>query len=158
MAESIGGLSSIADIPADSIRESLRRTMVMGLPVTVAERPTFYFQDASDYLREDLEGSPWDWTATPVVNVHTEPVQVLCAYEYFSPLGRQGAFYTEVGEFNPTTLVLTMFEDEFNDVFGFAYVTVGPDDTKWWFRTWKPAISLGALTVYQVHCSATGAE
>ena len=158
MAESIDGVASIANIPTGTVRDNLRATMVMGLPDVETERPTFVFEDDKTWTREDMEGSPWDWTATPVVNIQKGSIQVLCAYEYFSPLGRQGAFYTEVGEFNPTTLVLSMFETEFSDVFGFSYVTVGPDDTRWYFRTWKPAVSLNDLTLYEVHTAATGAE
>jgi hypothetical protein len=158
MAEEIGGLSSIANIPADDLRESLRRTMVMGMPETVADRPTFYFEGEQTYADADLEGSPWDWTDTPSSDTAKDPAQVLCAYEFFSPLGRQGAFLTEVGEFNPTTVVLTMFEDEFNTIYGFTYCTIGPSDQRWYFRFFKPSVGLGTLTVYQVHCVATGIE
>ena len=158
MASTIDGRPSIANIPTGVIRENLRATMVLGLPETVAERPTFFFEDDKTWTRQDMEGSPWDWTACPPALVQKSSVQVLCAYEFFAPLGRQGAFLTEVGEFNPTTLVLTMFEEEHDEVDGFNFVTVGPDDTKWWFRTWKPAVSLNDLTVYEVHTAATGAE
>ena len=158
MAQSIEGVPSIANIPTGTVRDNLRATMVMGLPEIETDRPTFYFDDDKTWTREDMEGSPWDWTATPVSNVQKSPIQVLCAYEYFSPLGRQGAFYTEVGEFNPTTLVISMFEEEFGEVFGFAHVWVGPGDTQWWYRTWKPAVGLNDLTLYEVTCTATGAE
>jgi hypothetical protein len=65
---------------------------------------------------------------------------------------------TEVGEFNPTTVVLTMFEDEFNTAYGFTYLTIGPSDQRWYFRFFKPAVGLNDLTVYQLHCVATGTE
>jgi hypothetical protein len=158
MAEKIGGIDSIAVIPTSDLRETLRRTMVMGLPTTVSERPTFYFRGEKTYDDADLEGSPWDWTVAPTTDTAADPVQVLCAYEFFSPLGRQGSFLTEVGEFNPTTVVLTMFEDEFNAVYGFTYMTIGPSNQSWYFRFFKPAIGLNDLTVYQLHCVATGTE
>ena len=158
MAESIGGRDSIANIPTAALRETLRRTMVMGLPETVSERPTFYFDGEQDYTLEDREGSPWDWTATPTADTSGPPVQALCAYEFFSPLGRQGSFQTEVGEFNPTTVVFTMFEDEFNTVYGFTYATIGPSSQKWYFRHFKPAIGLNDLTVYEMTCVATGRD
>lgn len=156
MADTIGGVASIANIPTDALRETLRQTMVMGLPQIVSERPTFYFEGEKTYADADLEGSPWDWTDTPATDTSADPVQVLCAYEFFSPLGRQGSFLTEVGEFNPTTIVLTMFEDEFNTVYGFTYMEAGPSDQRWYFRFYKPAIGLNDLTVYQIHCVATG--
>ena len=158
MAESIGGRQSIANIPTDALRETLRRTMVMGLPENTAEQPTFFFEGKQDYALEDLEGSPWDWTATPTADTSGPSKQVLCAYEFFSPLGRQGSFLTEVGEFNPTTVVFTMFEDEFAETYGFTYATIGPSGQKWYFRHYRPAIGLNDLTVYQVTCVATGVK
>ena len=158
MAEAINGRSSIASIPTASLRETLRQTMVMGMPATASERPTFYFEGEKTFAGADLEGSPWDWTDVPTLDTSAAPIQALCAYEFFSPLGRQGSFLTEVGEFNPTTVVLTMFEDEFAAVYGFTYVTIGPSNQRWYFRFFKPAISLNDLTVYEVHCVATGSE
>lgn len=154
MAKKVGTLDSIADIPTELLRDTLRQTMVMGMPEIETDRPTFYFDGEKTFADADLEGSPWDWTATPTIDTSAAPVQVLCAYEFFSPLGRQGSFLTEVGEFNPTTLVLTMFEDEFAAVYGFSHVTIGPSQGKWFFRFFKPASGLNDLTVYQVHCVA----
>lgn len=158
MAESAGGFESIAAIDTDMVREALRRTMVMALPNEQDDQPTFYFEREVDWAQHDREGSPWDWSTAPVSETQSPPSQVLCAYEFFSPLGRQGAFYTEVGEFNPTTLVLTMFEDEFDEIFGFSYATIGPSDQRWYFRFWKPAIGLNDMTVYQVQCAASGGD
>lgn len=157
MAEQHEGFESIAVIATDQLRETLKRTMVMGLPTEDAEKPTFVFEREVDFDRHDTEGSPWDYADAPVSDTLQAPVQPICAYEFFSPLGRQGSFLTEVGEFNPTTVVLTLFEDEFAEVFGFSYVTIGPDDTRWYFRHWRPASGLNDLTVYQVHCVAEGA-
>ncbi len=158
MAKSIGGRTSIANIPTDIIRETLRKTMVMGMPPTASERPTFYFEGEKTFDEADTEGSPWIWTDNPTLDTGADPIQVLCAYEFFSPLGRQGAFMTEVGEFNPTTVVLTMFEDEFAAVYGFTYMTVGPSDQRWYFRFFKPAVGLNDMTVYGLHCVATGTD
>lgn len=158
MAESIGGRQSIASIPTDTLRETLRQTMVMGLPSVVADRPTFYFDGEQTYDPSDTEGSPWDWEQGADTDTAKDPVQVLCAYEFYSPLGRQGSFQTEVGEFNPTTVVLTMFEDEFAAVQGFTYMKIGPSTQDWYFRHYKPGIALNDLDVYQITCVATGRD
>ena len=112
----------------------------------------------SDWERYDEEGTPWDFTAVLESSTIIQPVQVVCAYEFFSPLGRQGGFPTEVGDFTPTTLVVTLFQEEWEEVRGFSYVTVGPSLQKWLFRYWRPAYGLGGFTVYQIHCSAEGVE
>ena len=156
MAESAGGFETIASFDTDAIRENLRRTMVMAMPTEEDDQPTFYFERDAEWDKHDREGSPWDWTVAPILETQPSPSQVLCAAEFFSPLGRQGAFYTEVGEFNPTTLVLTMFEDEFEEVYGFSYVTIGPSDQRWYFKFFRPAVGLNDLTVYQIQCAAGG--
>lgn len=160
MAEQAQGIESIAPgINTEFIQDVLRQTMVLGLPEDAAMQPTFYFPDEGTWTNDDTEGNPWDWTQAPdtVTQVaHTE--QVLCAYEFFSPLGRQGSFQTEVGEFNPTTVVFTMFEDEYTTVNGFSYATIGASSQKWFFRFWKPSNAINDMTVYEAHCVAQGIE
>lgn len=158
MAESHGGVDSIAVIPVDRIREAIRGTMVMGLPVEDSEKPTFVFRHEVEWASHDSENNPWDWTDAPESLTQRADVQPICAYEFFSPLGRQGAFSTEVGDFNPTTLVVTMFEEEFAEVNGASYVTVGPSNVRFYFRFWRPSYGLGDMTVYQVHLSADAVE
>ena len=130
--------------------------MVMGLPETDAHKPTFYFDRVVEWERHDREDSPWDFGDSPTVETQRSPVRPICAYEFFSPLGRQGAYPTEVGDFNPTTLIVTLLDDEWASVRGFSYVTVGPTAERWLFRYWRPSYSLGNFPVYQIHCSAEG--
>lgn len=156
MAESHGGFDAIAVLPEDNIRDRLRRTMVLGLPAVDAEKPTFVFEREVEWIRHDHEGSPWDWSLAPLAASLKASVQPICAYEFFSPLGRQGGFPTEVGDFNPTTVVFTMFEDEYNEVINSSYATVGPSGHRWYFRFWRPSYGLGGITVYQVHMVAEG--
>lgn len=154
MAEQHGGVDAIAAVPVETIRDKLRQTMVLGLPDDDALKPTFYFERQIEWDKHDRESNPWDWSAAPLSDTTASPVQPICAYEFFSPLGRQGAAYTEVGEFNPTTVVFTMFEDDYKSIAGFSYATIGPGSQKWYFRYWRPSYGMGALTVYQIHCVA----
>jgi len=154
MAESHSGVESIAQIPADQVRDALRRTMVLGLPQVESERPVFYFDRVVQWDSYDSENNPWDWASAPVSETQKPPVSPVCAYEFFSPLGRQGIHTTEVGSFQPTTLVVTMVDNDFDEVKGFSYLTIGPGGQKWYFRYWRPAMSLGPMTVYQIHCAA----
>ncbi len=158
MAESFGGFDSIAVIDTEAIREALRRTMVMALPQEDADKPTFYFEREVTWDKHDSEGNPWVWTDAPLSDTTQAAVQPICAYEFSFPLGRQGAFQTEVGEFNPTTVIFTLFEEEFAAISGFSYATIGPSTQKWYFRFWKPSVSLNDMTVYEVTCVATGVE
>lgn len=156
MADQHQGVESIAAFSVDTVREALNRTMVMGMSQVAADRPTFYFEPDNTWTEADYEGLPWDWTAAAATSSAKGSVQPICAVEFFSPLGRQGAVYTEVGEFNPTTAVFTFMDDQFNKVLGFSYVTVGNSTQKWFYRFWRPATGLSEMTVYQVHCVAEG--
>lgn len=162
MAGSFQGFDSIAAFNTDAVLEALRRTMVFGLPEEDADKPTFWFGPTAMWVDADLEGNPWEWTVAPSSGSPEETsTQVICAYEFSAPLGRQGVGYTEAGEFKPNTVVATMFQEEFDDVYGFAYVTIGPPDpqgnrTKFWFRFWKPIVGFGDTNVYEVHCVAEG--
>ena len=163
MAESHAGYDSIATLAVDTIRDKLRQTMVMGMPNEDAHKPTFYFDRVMTWADHDQEDNPWDWTTAPLSDTTTSAVQPICIPEFFAPLGRQGSFITEVGEFNPTTVVFTMFEDEYEVVQGFSYATIGPPDPegiykKWFFRYWKPATGLVGLTLYQMTCVAEGTD
>lgn len=160
MSKTFRGIPPVATPNEDFIRQKLRETMVLGMPEDDAAKPTFYFDPTRDWSEEDREGSPWDFSApnTPTVDTQKAPVQTICAYEFFSPLGRQGSFPTEVGEFNPTSVVFTLFEDEFAEVYGFSYATIGASDQNWFFRFWRPTYAIVGLEVYQVHCQAEGTQ
>lgn len=158
MAEQKGGFESIAAIDADTLRELFKRTMVMGLPTATADQPTFYFDRVVTWADYDRDNKPWDWTTAPATETQKSPVSPICAYEFYAPLGRQGATYTEVGEFNPTTIVFTFTDDEYKKVVDSSYATIGPSDVKWWFRYYRPQVNLGSLGVYQVHFTAEGGE
>jgi hypothetical protein len=158
VAESHQGVGAIASIPADRVRNALNATMVLGLPANEADRPTFYFDRVVDWDNHDSENKPWDWTDVPTSEENPASVQPIVATEFFSPLGRQGAEYTEVGDFTPTTVVFTMMDDQFSSVFGSSYAQIGPSTKKWFFRFWRPAVALGSLQVYQVHFVAEGVD
>lgn len=150
--EHSGAVSPI--IPVDVVREGIRSAMAMGMPVEEEERPTFYFDSTKVYDYVDEAGKPFDWSVSPTVSKNPGPTRALCSWEFSAPLGRQAAHETPVGQFNPTTLILTVLDEDFDEVRGFRYVTIGPSDDKWWFRFYQPAVGLGDMTVYRITCSA----
>lgn len=159
MADKIGSVSAIAAIPAEQLRDVLRSTMVLGLPEKAVDRPTFYWEKEVAFAEYDKEDQPWDWTDAPTLDTTPDPEQVLCAVEFAAPFGRAGVIPERTGEFNVSTVILTVFEDEFDILSGttdgFSYVTIGPTlDRRWYFRYWQPAVGLGSLTVYQITCGA----
>ncbi len=161
MAGAFQGVDPIATIDKTVVELALRQTMVFGLPVLDADKPRFYWDPVLGYTRTDEEGNPWDWTEIPIDTTKAS-IQVICAYEFFSPLGRQGSFPTEVGSFTPSTVVFTVLQTEFTAVSGFSWATVGPAIAgiyqKYYFKYFRPTYSLEGLPVYQIHCQAEGAS
>ena len=155
MAEAVGNIASIANIPAVELDGIFRQTMVMGLPDTVAHLPTFYWDKVVEFAEHDSADKPWDFQAAPTLDTTPSSQQAICAYEFFAPFGRQGSVPERVGEFNPSTVKVTMLADEFAAVDGFSHMTIGPDlDREWVFRYWHPELGLGALAVYVITCAA----
>lgn len=154
MADSHRGVPSIATVPI-SVQDRLRETMVFGLPVLDVDKPMFYFDRQATWAKHDSEGNPWDWTAAPIADLTPPPVQPICSYEFFAPLGRAGSQFSEVGDFFPSTLIVTFVkESDFAEAQNSTYVTIGPSLTKWYFRYSKPNVALGVITVYQAHFQA----
>lgn len=153
MAENHRGVTSIASIPS-TVATALRRTMVLGMPVLASDRPTFYFDRVASWTEHDSADKPWDWSQAPDTEDTPTPVQPICAMEFHAPLGRSGTQYSEVGDFHPTTVIVTFLAQDFAEAYNAAYLTVGPEQTRFWFRYWKPAIALGGMAVYQAHFEA----
>lgn len=157
MAESHNGVNAIATIPA-TVEDLLRQTMVLGLPNDDADKPTFHFERQVTWADFDVEGQPWDWTAAPVLDTTPPSVTPICAYEFFSPIGRSGAQFSEVGDWFPSTIIVTLMAADYPDVVDSSYVTIGPASTRWWFRYYRPVYGLGGLDVYQVTMQAEDTE
>lgn len=157
MATSHAGVQSIAKIPS-KVEGLLRQTMVMGLPEDDALKPTFHFDREVAWSDHDVEDKPWVWTDAPVSDTTRSSVQPICTVEFHAPLGRSGAQFSEVGDFFPSTVIVTFMETDYLVARDSAYVVIGPEETKWWFRYWKPAVGLGGLTLYQAHFQAEDTE
>lgn len=153
MAKTHAGVPSIATVPS-FVEDRLRETMVLGLPNDDADKPTFYFERSVQWADHDVEGHPWNWAEAPVIDTTQAPVQPICAYEFFAPLGRAGSQFTEAGDFYPSTLIVTLMEADIAAVENSSYVTVGPSQTRFWFRYYLPMYGLDGLNVYQIHFQA----
>ncbi len=158
MAEIKDGVTAIAKIDADSLRETFKRTMVLGLPDNTVDQPTFFFERVVTWADFDQANKPWDWTVAPLTENTPASVSPICAYEFHAPLGRQGSAFTEVGEFNPTTVVVTFTDDEYLKARDSSFVTIGPSDARWYFRYFRPQVNLGSLGIFEAHFVAIGGE
>jgi hypothetical protein len=126
---------SSPDFDPEAFRTSIRATMVMGLPVDEALRPTFRWVHRERYAITDATGRPLDWTAealseAPGLGLITEPapprvvrgpVQVPCSVEVTDgPVDS-----TSMGTFNADRAVLGVLDVDYPAVAGFDEVLLG---------------------------------
>jgi hypothetical protein len=106
----------------DEFRASIRSAMLMGLPNSVEDQPTFRFEQPLVYDDVDAEGSPFDWETIPVVEDAREPVRVLCAVE---TIGQgEASEGTNIGTFDMNRARLYIFDDEWALVDDFTSVVL----------------------------------
>ena len=139
---------SNAAFNAAAFRRAIRDTMVMGLPNTTAEKPTFKWTMVRDYLVDDPADKPYDWTATPTVTETHVDVQVPCAVEFAA----KGSGSNAIGEFDTSRVILTLLDEDYDEVRGADQVIIGGNTYGVDFV--GPPMGLFEVTVYQVYCSA----
>jgi hypothetical protein len=132
----------------DEVRAGLRLAMSVGLPPVESEQPTFFWSPVTtNTARADETGVPYD------VNVRrqTAParsLRVTCAVEYFDNAGKLENF----GVMVPTKVVLTLLDQEYEQVKGFHAVVIG--GSRYFYQRTETPQGLGSIGVYSVHCVA----
>lgn len=129
-------------------RASIRATMLMGLPNQLADLPTFHFPDLRTWAHEDSSEEPWDWKVDRDMSNNPDPEVptgsppqpdvifgidatgavastmadgiLVCSID---PGGVAAMAESPVGPFDPQTIVLGMFEDEWAAVNGGTLAT-----------------------------------
>lgn len=99
----------------------IRAVMLMGLPNTVTDWPTFRFSDTRTHVDADAEGSPFDWESTPTVGEPpADEVRVLCAVE---TIGQgEASEGTNLGTFDLNRARLYLLRSEWGQVAEFTSV------------------------------------
>lgn len=149
---------NLSGFNADTFRSQITATMIMGLPATQAEQPTFYFRSTSTYpngTKLDTEGRPIDPRIKPTVTEAAPSIQVPCAVE-FSPdtTNDEGM----AGTFWQTRAVVTVLDTQYEQVKDAIEVQLG--GRRYNISFLAPPYGLGPVTIYQLHCfpKGTGSE
>jgi hypothetical protein len=135
----------------DVFQADIRAVMLMGLPNTAEDRPTFLFSDTRQHAEADDEGSPFDWESTPTVGEPpADPVQVLCAVE---PIGQgEASEGTNIGTFDMNRARLYLFDEEWEQVANFTSVLLSGSE---YMRTKElPTLGLFDVDVHVVEVYA----
>lgn len=144
-----------AGFDAAGFRQAIRDTMIMGLPNTVAARPTFRWRTERAYWNPDPGGNTYDFTAVPTSETVIADLQVPCAVE-FTSAGAAGDT-TVVGQFDTTRIKVTLLDEEWRALLARGGRT--PDEIIHSGNTYiveyqEPVVALFDVDVHTIHASA----
>lgn len=132
----------------DSFLSGIRTAMQLGLPTDPERRPVFTLPATPDN-GEDQLGLPWD-ISDSVENTVETVEDVLCALEFKAPgsnIDDKGGVIAQ-----QATLIVTLLQDEYDQVKTSVSVTVGGSTFRRWFDA--PDLALGTYGVYQLYFQA----
>jgi hypothetical protein len=139
---------------ADEFRTNIANTMIMGLPVPLDERPTFYFPETLTYPEGtllDTEGKPIDARIKPV-RTAPDPVQIPCAVEFSPDTTNETGL---VGNFWQTRAALTVLDIHYAKVR--EAIEVDLAGRRYLIQEMQN-VGLGSVTVYTLICFRKGVE
>lgn len=136
---------------AAAFRDAIRSAMRMGAPGQVADRATFRWRPVRTYSRPDSAGLPYNFNSNPVTEVvKADVVLQEVAIEFTArPAGTRD---TAVGQFDTSSVVLTLLDDQYELVEGANEVLIGGNTYVVNFVA--PPMALFEVDVYQIYCEA----
>jgi len=144
----------LSGFDADTFRTNILNTMIMGLPVPVEERPTFFFPETLAYPEGtllDSEGKPIDVRIKPTRSA-PEPVQVPCAVEFATDTTNETGL---VGTLWQTRATLTLLDEQYAQVR--EAIEVNLAGRRYLIQEMQ-SVGLGPVTVYTLVCFRKGVE
>lgn len=124
--------------------------MNMGLPNATVERATFKWETVRTYTTADPAGNPYDYTATPAATVTHADVSIPVAVEFSArPAGSRD---TSVGQFDASRAVITVLDEDYEQVEGADIVMLGENTYEIEFV--GPPLGLFDVTIYQIYADA----
>lgn len=146
----MAAVPSIAGFDADAVRAGLRLAMQVGLPTLASDQPTFFMPTVvttSGSHSVDGQQVPYDPAYQPTRSA-LDKRQVPCAIEYHDGPGKIENF----GVVTPSKVVLTLLDQDYAAVQGFAFVVITGQKFNYAFT--EPGQGLVDVGVYRVHCRA----
>lgn len=130
-------------------RTNIKAAMQMGAPTATQDRVTFRWTSEKTYAFDDAANHPYSWTATPQTTTSHADVKVDVAVEF---PGTDPHEFTSVGEINATKIIVTVLDEDYDDIQGADVIVYGQ-------RTFNidfvaPPLGLFEVTVYQIYASS----
>lgn len=137
---------------AAAARSGILKAMGFGEPTRADDKATFFFPKSRTSnpttAAHDQDGVPFDPTVPVATADSKTKVQVACAIE----VGDGTETIATYGSDRATRITITLLDDEYQQVKGFAYVVAGGD--KYLYDWTEPPVALGTIDVWTVHCTA----
>lgn len=128
---------------AARVIDGIHKAMGFGEPNQAADVATFYFPELGTVAgTADEDGVPFDPDLHP--DLTNPSVKVYCAIEYAD----RGDETETFGTANRARITLTLLDPDYQQVKGFAYVTVG--GVKYAYRDTAKPDALGSIDVWTV--------
>lgn len=135
---------------AEEFRRQIRNTMIMGLPVDEAERPTFRWSVKRSYAVKDDSGNPYNFSSPPISVETRADVQVPVSVDFSarSSLGSK----LPVGDVENSKVVVTVLDVDYEEIKTADQIICGGDTYSIDFVA--PSVGLFAVTVYEIHATS----
>lgn len=135
---------------AEQFRTQIRNTMIMGLPPTEAERPTFRWSVQREYAIKDDSGNPYNFSSAPLSVEAHEDVQVPCSVEFAARSA--AAVSIPIGDIQNSKVVITVLDVDYEVVKSADQIVCNGDLYNIDFVA--PSVGLFSVTVYEIHATA----
>lgn len=124
----------------------LRKAMGFAEPTRDEEKVWFHYSSRTPGVGTDDRGVPFDPAADPVVPA--EPLTTYCAVEFRDSGGQAVTF----GQMDPAEIVITLIDEDYQEIKGFSYVVAAGDRYVYDFT--EPVVALGPIDVWTIHAKA----
>ena len=138
----------ITGFDANAVREGIRLAMQVGLPVMVQDQPTFFMPThvADDGQHALDQGGLSFLPQHRPARTQASGIRVPCAVEYKDAAGTLEA----PGLVSPTAVVLTLLDEDYAQIKGFAYVVIA--GIRYSYQHVEKPNGLVSVGVYTIHC------
>lgn len=136
---------------AAAVKAGIHKAMGFGEPTRTEDKAWFYFptsRSTTSGSPSDQDGVPFDPTAVTTPTQAKTRLQVPCAIEFVDAQPSPETF----GEFTATRIVITLMDEDYQRIKGFAYVVAGGD--KYLYARTEPPVALGTIDFWTVHATA----
>ena len=119
----MAGSGAAGGFKAKDFRDAIHFAMGMGATVDPADQAIFIFGEQSTYNPQDPDFDPYDWAATPAVDIPARQVVVPAAVQYGAATTVVEG--TPVGDFDASRAIITVLDVDYALVAGCTEVMLG---------------------------------